>query len=451
MGSSGVRRAGLRTTRTRAAVGWLLAGIHAVGRLWSAACAQWLAVVEVPPPAVVRWRVCGRRLALLAVAVTLALPAAAGAVPHRDRFRTVARGLDNPRGLAFLPSGNLAVAEAGHAGTLCLAPGQCVGLSGRVIAIDPSQHRRAVLATGVPSLGGPFAPFGLGGLTVQRGKLYSIVGLNPQAFGNPATDCQGQPDVSSCVTAVTAVQNGVGFLNRVRSTDANRGYEGVAGVGRFDFDYTVSHPDPGNPDYMPGDADPFGLIAGPRGGFYVVDGASNTLDFVTKRGDVSVLAFVPDPPNHQPIYDAAPTCAARTQNGDVYVGTESNSLYRWDGKTLTEVLRGGKLGQVVGCTADSRGNIYLANLASMIGESSTGFIEKPFDGSIVKVTPDRKTSYVAKGLNYPTGLTLGPDDHLYVDVNGLCPHDLLLLTPQNSTAGGCPASGKVVRLDRRIG
>jgi hypothetical protein len=319
-----------------------------------------------------------------------------------------------------------------------------------VIAIDPSHHQRTLLATGLPSLGGPFAPFGLGGLTVQRGKLYFIVGLNPQALGNPATDCQGQPDLSSCVTTVTAVQNGVGFLNRVRSNDAKRGYVPVAGVGRFDFNYAVAHPDPGNPDYMPGDADPFGLIAGPHGGFYVVDGASNTLDFVTKRGDVSVLAFVPDPPNHQPIYDAAPTCAARTPNGDVYVGTESNSLYRWDGKNLTEVLRGGKLGQVVGCTADSRGNIYLANLASMIGESPTGFIEKPFDGSIVKVTPDRKTSYVAKGLNYPTGLTLGPDDHLYVDLNGLCPRDLSLLTPQNSMPGACPSAGKVARLDPRI-
>jgi hypothetical protein len=394
----------------------------------------------------------GTVVALLAAVVALALPAAAGAVAHRGQFRTIARGLDNPRGLAFLPSGSLAVAEGGHAGALCLGPGQCVGLSGRVITVDPSRHQRTVLATGLPSLGGPFAPFGLGGLAVQRGKLYGVVGLNPQAFGDPATACQGQADVSSCVATVTAVQNGAGFLNRVRSTGANRGFEGVASVGRFDFDWTVAHPDPGNPDYMPGDADPFGLIAGPHGGFYVVDGASNTLDFVTKRGDVSVLAFVPDPPNHRPIYDAAPTCAARTPNGDVYVGTESNSLYRWDGKSLTEVLRGGKLGQVVGCTADSRGNIYVANLTSMIGGSpSTGFVEKPFDGSIVKVTPDHKTTYVVKGLNYPTGLTLGPDDHLYVDVNGLCPHDLSLLTPQNSMPGGCPASGKVVRLDQPIG
>src|SRR5205823_9476703 len=117
---------------------------------------------------------------------------------------------------------------------------------------------------------------------------------------------------------------------------------------------------PGNPEYLPGDADPFGLIAGPSGGFYVIDAASNTLNSVTKKGDINVLKFIPDPPNHLPIFDAAPTCAARTPNGDVYIGTESNTLWRWDGHALTNVLSGGKIGQAIGCVADRHGNIYVA-------------------------------------------------------------------------------------------
>jgi hypothetical protein len=36
---------------------------------------------------------------------------------------------------------------------------------------------------------------------------------------------------------------------------------------------------------------------------------------------------------------------------------------------LTQVLSGGKVGQVVGCIADDEGNVYLANLASAIGGS----------------------------------------------------------------------------------
>ena len=160
-----------------------------------------------------------------------------------------------------------------------------------------------------------------------------------------------------------------------------------------------------------------------------------------------MVASIPDPPNHTPIYDAAPTCAARTPNGDIYIGTESNSLWRWDGHALTNVLSGGKIGQVIGCVADRHGNIYLANLTSKIGGTFPNFEEKPFDGSIVKVTPQLTTSYVATGLNYPTGLTLGEEGALYVAVNGLCPKDLSLLNSQNSPPGACPESGKIVRLD----
>ena len=355
----------------------------------------------------------------------------------------MARGLDNPRGLVFLATGSLAVAEAGHAGDVCLGPGFCVGLTGQVVAVHLRHDRQTVLAAGLPSVGGPFATFGLGGLAVQREKLFAIVGLNPQAFGNPADYC---PD-SACLATVSAVQNGSGFLNKLRSLRSNRGFEGFASVGRSDFDYAAANPDPGNPEYAPGDANPFGLIARPHGGFYVVDAASNTLDFVTRRGEIKVLAFIPDPPNHRPIYDAAPTCAAQTPDGDVYVGTESNSLWRWDGTNLTEALAGGKVGQVVGCVADRRGNVYLANLSSKIVGSFPNFKETPFDGSIVKVSPDLTTSYLAQGLNYPTGITLGPDDQLYVTINGLCPSDLSLLTSDNSTPGGCPASGEVVRLE----
>ena len=388
-------------------------------------------------------RVRAWRVVLIAAICGIAMSSAAGAETNHGRPLIVARGLDNPRGLVFLPTGSLAVAEAGHAGDVCLGPGFCVGLTGQVVAVDLHHDRQTVLAAGLPSAGGPFAAFGLGGLAVQREKLFAIVGLNPQSFGNPADYC---PD-SACLATVTAVQNGSGFLNKLRSLRSNRGFEGFASVGSFDFDYAAKHPDPGNPEYTPGDANPFGLTAGPHGGFYVVDAASNTLDYVTRRGEIKVLAFIPDPPNHQPIYDAAPTCAARTPNGDVYVGTESNSLWRWDGTTLTQVLSGDKVGQVVGCTADDKGNIYLANLASKIGGSFPLFNETPFDGSIVKVSPDLRTSYLAQGLNYPTGITLGPDDHLYVDVNGLCPSDLSMLTPDNSTPGGCPASGEVIRLD----
>jgi hypothetical protein len=158
---------------------------------------------------------------------------------------------------------------------------------------------------------------------------------------------------------------------------------------------------------------------------------------------------VPDPPNHRPIYDAAPTCAARMPNADVVVATESHTVWRWNGRHLRLMLAGGKVGQVVGCVADRRGNLYLANLASRIRGTFPDFHEKPFDGSIVKVRPGGRVTYLARRLNLPTGLVIGPDDHLYVALNGLCPSDLSLLTAQNAPAGACPQPGRVVRFSRR--
>jgi hypothetical protein len=108
--------------------------------------------------------------------LTRPVAAAADGVPVAE---TVATGLDNPRGLVLLGQHKLAVAEAGHAGTVCLGPGQCLGLNGQVTVVGLGERERTVLASGLASFSGPFGAFGLGGLTLQDGKLYFLVRLNP--------------------------------------------------------------------------------------------------------------------------------------------------------------------------------------------------------------------------------------------------------------------------------
>src|SRR5437588_8270419 len=171
----------------------------------------------------------------------------AGAASQGPRLHTVVGGLDNPRGLAFLPNGTLAVAEAGHAGPLCLGPGECGGPTGRIIAVSPGSGHRTTLAIGFPSIGGPFAPFGLGGLAVRSGRLYAIVGENPQEFGDPTQDCNGQPDPGACLVTLRTLINEVGNLVEVRSLKANHGCRNLARAGRFDFNFTVTHPQRGTP------------------------------------------------------------------------------------------------------------------------------------------------------------------------------------------------------------
>jgi hypothetical protein len=366
---------------------------------------------------------------------------AAGAVSQGPRLRTVVAGLDNPRGLTFLPNGTLAVAEAGHAGPLCLGRGECGGLTGQIIAVNPRSGHQRTLATGFPSIGEPFAPFGLGGLAVRRGRLYAIVGENPQEFGNPNRDCHGRRHSGACMATLRRIIRKVGNFVELRSLRANHGWRTLARVGRFDVNYAAVHPQPGTPP----DGDPFGLITRPSGGFYVVDAASNTLGSVDAQGQISVLGLVPDPPHHTPIFDAAPTCAARTADGALVIGTESGMLLRWQNDNFQSLLVGGKVQQVVACVADAHGNLYLANLDLSV----KNFIGRPFTGSIVKVTPGLRTSYIVRGINYPTGMTLGPDGHLYVTVNGLCPAELSLVNHHNAPPHACPHSGEVLRIDQR--
>src|SRR5262249_56078053 len=108
------------------------------------------------------------------------------------------------------------------------------------------------------------------------------------------------------------------------------------------YAWIVRHdPDPGNPDFNPGDADPYGVLAA-DGGVYVADGGSNTLSFVRNGGKMKGLAYVPHPPRHQPVYDAVPTCLAKAR-GSIFIGTLAGSLLRRPDGQLTQAQPGGKL------------------------------------------------------------------------------------------------------------
>jgi glucose/arabinose dehydrogenase len=135
----------------------------------------------------------------------------------------------------------------------------------------------------------------------------------------------------------------------------------------------------------------------------------------------------------------------QASDGSLILATESGMLVRWKDHHMTRLLVGGKIQQVVACATDTHGNVYLANLDTSVKH----FIGKPFTGSVVRVTPQLKATYIARGLNYPTGMTLAPNGNLYVTVNGLCPAKLSLLNSQNAPPNACPGSGEVVRINQR--
>ena len=111
----------------------------------------------------------------------------------------------------------------------------------------------------------------------------------------PASVCNGAKD---CLDAIAAAQH----LGGVLRADRNGNFEWKQNVGSFDFQWVAdnnatipldgwqscqqSPPYRGgtcNPDFNPGDANPYAMAAG-KGGNYVVDGGSNTLTWVPRHG-----------------------------------------------------------------------------------------------------------------------------------------------------------------------
>jgi hypothetical protein len=359
-------------------------------------------------------------------------------------WTVVADHLDNPHGIGFISDGRMIISESGHSGHLCThhdadlaLRGSCFGLSSKVTAIDPDTGERTKLAKGLVSTLNPFESFGLGGVSVLQDQIFVAVGLNPQGLGASADECAGQG--ANCREAFRTIKHQVGRLIEV---DPDGGWTTVAQVGEYDYDWIVQeNPSPGNPDFQPGDANPYGLLATPAG-TYIADGGSNTIGIVDPEGTVSVFAYLPDPPNHEPLYDAVATCVAKVGTA-VYVGTLAGSLFKWQNDQLTQVLTGDPLTAVVGCTSDAAGNLYVVNLA----EQFLDFDPTPGDGSIIKLAPDLTTSYVVapdQGLNYPNGIAFGPDGALYVTINSICPANPVdELVPESQ----CPEAGQVVRLE----
>ena len=337
----------------------------------------------------------------------------------------VASGLDNPRGLAFLPNGRLAVAEAGHGGDVCLKDGHCLGMNGQISTINVATGSHGPLVRGlfsaVDSDGGAL---GVGALSVQRGRLLAIMGLYPQLLGGAT--CDGQPGDCSQVLPTARAQAG-----QLLKIGASGSPQAIAGLGAFNFQWIGDHHSTYGGEI---DANPYGLLALP-GGTYVADAGSNTLGWVGNDGRISVLERFADP---NPVLkfpgDAVPTCVAASSKGRLYVGDLAGRIWVVKGSSAT-VVSGQSGNHYTGCAGDKSGNVYFVSMFAGVFPSSG-------TGSIVKLSAGGKVSALAtKPLNFPNGITVAPNGVLYVSVNSVC----------GATAGGScgPLTGSVVKITLR--
>jgi hypothetical protein len=362
--------------------------------------------------------------AVLLMAVGTLIPSPGVAAATSAAPTLVAAGFDSPRGVAFF-KGKLVVGEAGHGGKNCIPasaenPLTCFGRTSQISRVNMATGTHSTLVDhlfSVVEFHGPQGEaLGVDGISARNGKLMAILGVFPQAFA----EYQCVPGDAECAADLAAAREQAGALLSIKASGS---WRKIAGVGEFDFDWTA--------DKAPQehDANPYGVLA-VNGGSYVADSGSNTLNFVSNRGHITILHHFPMKYAAFPS-DEVPTCVA--QAGDsLWVATLAGHLFRMDGTSATPVPNE-FLKHVTGCAADQENNVYFVNMWTSPGPPS------PFSGDIVKFNADEATSSViAGGLTFPNMDVVGPDGNLYFSAGSVC--------PATGGQGFCTGGGTVWKL-----
>jgi hypothetical protein len=353
-----------------------------------------------------------RRTVVAVVAASVCLLAVLAGTAGAATVTPVAGGLDSPRGLAFLPNGQLVVAEAGHGG--CQSFDACFGLTGQVSVVNLATGTHTPLVSGLFSQWDPEGgALGLGGLSTQGGRLLGIMGVAPQVVSNLVSQgvgC-GQTDCSAVLAA------GASEAGALLKFSQGGTFKSIANVGAVDYQFTADNP--GGAMFGPDvDSNPYGLLALPSG-TYVADAGSNVLDWVSNNGSVSILHRFPVPnpePGNFP-KDAVPTCVASV-GGHLVVADLAGRVWEVSGGSatiLSDQSSGPKPNHYTDCAADGAGNVYVVSIFK-------GFPPSPGTGSIVKVAPDGTVSTLpgTATLSFPNKIVVGPSGTLYVSVGSVC-------------------------------
>jgi len=373
----------------------------------------------------------GVALAVGALAFGL-VPAPAEAAP---RLKVVAKGLDNPRGLAVGRDGTVYVAESGNAGSRCVGTGDarmCLGSTGAVTAIKNGRKKR--IHRGLPSLG-------------LRNS--STSGAQDLAF-----DAKGRLRALLGGMARSELEKFGPGARRLGTVVALPGRKVVADLAAYE---ARNNPD-GTPPAMDGlNSNPQSFVIDKDGSMVVADGGANDVLHVSRKGKVRLLSLLPPqcaklpegfPADQAPPpgdcakgevpAESVPTSVVKGPDGAYYVGELTGFPFEKGSARIWRITASGKkrvvatgFTNVIDLAFDRKGNLLVLQI------SQKGLLSGNTRGALIRLSKGgKKTVLLSKGLVGPTGLAMSGDGrHVYISNAGV----------PGPEGGGKPHKGQVLR------
>ena len=380
---------------------------------------------------------------------------------------TIVEGISNARGVSFGPDGTLYVAEPGVGGNGACQPSPstlfqpiCAGNSGSIVRVKTDGATDRIF-TGFQSLAEqPSGNQGAGPSDLQfdsYGNAYLLTGyagypgnrdLETIELGNQYP----LPPQQLAVFPPSTPENVLNTSNLAKLFKADLNTGELSEIFDFAKYEIINNPDGGDVVTNPYDLS----ISGDRA--YVIDGGGNVayslkLDGSDARATAlplniitnpqlpelppgaelppGLINFLPPDENGNPriSIQSVPTGGAIGPDGALYVGEYSGFPYPQDKARIFRIGEDGlptvfaeDFNAITELTFDKEGNLLVLQFSDVSQIASPDISSLP--GSLIKLGTDgTRTTLVAagEGLESADGLTIGPDNQIYVTTRGVGP------------------------------